>query len=235
MEGVGSATTKLVRFSGTVRIGDLVAAAAILVSGIGIFNSLDETRQLTEIELDNHRREAAGRAIAGLDRWIALQHSLRSDLQPIIISVSETLRDTRDEARARDQLWREVIAAYAAVERRVATEQLSTGYESLLIYSPGSRRIYLETYASLREAARRNVWAIVEEGQEAIFSLNEEDRPHSAILGNALRAIVIRHFENLERRSYELSIRARLHFCSIVAERGEDAQTCASSTVETGH
>jgi hypothetical protein len=220
---------KGVQFSGVVRVGDFVAASAILISGYGIFHSLGEARELTQIELRNHQREAAARAVARLDRWKAVQDSLQTDLQPIIISVTETLRDSRNAVRARDQLWREVISAYAALERRVVSEQLDTGYESLLVYSPESRPIYLSTYNRLQHASKRAVWGIVEDGQRAILALNPRDYPQTHILGNALRDIVLARFRELASSADAVGQGARAHFCRSVAATEEGVASCAST------
>lgn len=219
------------RFSGMIRIGDLIAASAILVSAISVVHALGENSEIARIEARNHQREAAARAIARLDRWKAVQASLKADLQPILISTSEMLRDTGNVARARDYLWREGWTAYAAAERRIVAEQLDTGYESVLIYSPQSRQTYLDAFFRLREVSRATVVSVISDGQQEIIYGDRAEFSDSALMGNTLRRILNENFDDLERRADVIGRPARIHFCRAIVDTEDALRACTNTPI----
>lgn len=223
---------KWVRFSNTVRISDMIAASAIMISGIGIIISIGQSNGLVRREQDRNEREAAVRAIARLDRWQAVQASLQQQMQPIIIRTTENLRDARSPAEARDLLWREVVAADAELDRRITGEQLDTGYEEVLVYIPRSRQLYLNTYSALEEVADNRLGLLLQDAQQEIMSAPSDTYSNTARLGNRLRDVTQRHFQLLATEAEAVTRQPRLIFCQRIARVPEDVQVCASPAGE---
>lgn len=176
------------KFEWAIKFGDILTTATILVSVAALVVSWSRDRLTRESEQADRVRSAAAGVLTKLDRWQRITLSLYDWLQPLVIDVSEGLRNDFDVVQARDRLWKEVAKVQADVSRIILEEEIGTSYVGLLSHFPVVRKQFRNAFGDLSETEKQISNEFLEQSQYDVLSFKGKREEYtSAILGNALR------------------------------------------------
>lgn len=174
--------------------GDLIKAAAVLVSAAGlILVALRNRSDRRRAEADAVRR-SAGEIVAKLERWAQIVEHHIDSLHPDFVEAdSRSVAGDMTEA-VRDQLWSRCFEARQHMRRDVLDEELELVYVNLYGYDDRIQSLYDACTRSLRLSTESAFELIVQGTQEIVVRKNTGDR-RSSVLGNELRYYVaeVRH------------------------------------------
>ena len=176
------------KFERTIKFGDILTTATILVSVAALVFSWSKDRLTRESVQADKVRSAASYVLTKLDRWQAITLSLYDGLQPLFIEVSEGLQRDFDIVQARDKLWKEIAEGRAEMSKNILEEEIGTSYVGLLSHFPDARKKFRDAFGDLSKAERRISSNFLEQSQYDVLSFEgKRDEYTSAMLGNALR------------------------------------------------
>jgi hypothetical protein len=164
-------------------------------------------------------REAAGGALAELDRVSNEIEIFFMNVEPHFVTVSEDLAEHRDVLKARDALWRTISEQRSAMEVAVA-RQAALGAGPIARRDPQLHAEYQAALRALGELRMRAFADLIDETQKRTVALDRDLAGYSsAVLGNALRAALQQVLaDTRERRAEELAdVRERLSALLVVA------------------
>ena len=194
-----------------LKVGDVLTAATILISLIGVLVSWSIDRKIRLAREADEIRAAAASRLGDLERWRDLALSIYTEVQPHFVDASELVvseeefstRAARVE-RARDLLWKRISEAHGRIRHRAVDEKIDSGYTRLFGYYPTVRNLYQETLSRLRSTDDAMVRELLAEVERSIVAFaRSREELHSADIGKALRAtasqVRARHQEELRR------------------------------------
>lgn len=180
----------------SVKVGDLLTVATILISLISILISWNIDRRLRLSKEADEIRSAGAQALGDIERWADLSLSIYAHIQPALVDASETAlrREKRQEPlisveRARDLLWKSVNALHLTVEQRILEEDIESGYIALFGYYPSVRELYRNTILQMRSVdveMHGRLLAALE--LEIVSTARAQGEVRTADVGRALRA-----------------------------------------------
>jgi DNA-binding transcriptional regulator YdaS (Cro superfamily) len=207
-----------VQIDWSIKVGDLLTSATIIVSVIALLLSLSKDRVARASEQANRVRGTAAVALSKLDRWQALQLSLYQELQPTYVELSETLAQRYDVYYVRDQFWKEVNMERTQIDQKVVDEQLGTAYADLIAYFPAARRRFTDAYVLLNALEAKISWSYLAESEREITNLKDSQETYATpILGNALREVAETHKAELKIQSEAVIAPVREFLFSVMA------------------
>ena len=175
-------------FELTITVGDILTALAVLVSAAGLFVAWTKDRALRRKEYADRIRHAAAITVAKLERREQLSLRFFEDLQPLITDADVELMDSQDIIKVRDSFWRGVVATHAAMTQRILDEQIEIAYAHLYGYDPHIYDLFSAAVEQLRLVNDLMLSEVLQTTQDAILSLESQEKYTSAMLGNLLRA-----------------------------------------------
>jgi hypothetical protein len=175
-------------FDETIKIGDLLTSASVLVSVAALVGALWRDRALRRRELADKIRAAAGKTLARLERWQEISLALYTDVQPLFIEVSEDMDRNFEVVAARDKMWKELNRVRLTLLQEIRQEEIETAYVELYTYRPEARDLFRGVMARVKAAEAEAFQDLLMQTQADIMSLEKTAATyHTAQLGNRLR------------------------------------------------
>lgn len=202
----------------SIKIGDLLTSATIVVSLVALLLSLAKDRAARALEQANRVRSAAAAALSKLDRWQALQLSLYRELQPAYVELSEMLGKKFDVDYVRDQFWKKVNTERTRIAQKVVDEQLGTAYADLISHFPAARAKFTDAYAQLNDLEAKVTDDYLAESETEIIHLKGMQRTYTTpVLGNALRRVADVYRKDIKARSESVIDPVREYLFNVIA------------------
>jgi len=176
------------QFDATLKIGDLLTSASVLVAATALIVAWWKDRSLRRRELADKIRRAAGNTLARLERWQEIVLALFDDAQPLFVEVAQDLVGKYDVTAARDKVWRELNRLRLALRRELRSEEIETAYVDLYTYHPAARDNFRDAIRTIRLAEEKAFRGFLQGTQDAILSFEGKEAAYeTAELGNRLR------------------------------------------------
>jgi ABC-type transporter MlaC component len=202
----------------SIKVGDLLTSATIIVSVVAMLLSLAKDRAARALEQANRVRSAAAAALSKLDRWQALQLSLYQELQPAYVELSEELGKKFDVDYVRDQFWKRVNTERTTIAQKVVEEQLGTAYADLISHFPAAREKFTDAYAKLNDLEVKVTHDYLAESETEIIRLDGMQKTYTTpVLGNALRRVADSHRRDIKVQSESVIAPVREYLFKVIA------------------
>lgn len=216
----------IVRLDTKLTVGNLLESLTIAVSISALVFSWAKDRTVEQAKRADEVREAAAVALTKLDRWQSLHLALYDELQPQFIDTSEGLSSDFAVTAARDELWKQIVAARARTATKALDEQISTAYIGLVAHSPRLREQYRTALADLDKLERNIGGNFLEQSQNDVMAFDGQQADYtSAKLGNALRATAWKARTQLEAESSKSIDPLRSRLLELIGAADEDLLT----------
>lgn len=207
------------RVDWSIKIGDLLTMATIIVSVTALLISWSKDRDSRLKEQANQVRVAVGTAVAKLDRIQALHLSAFQELQPAFVDTAEMLAKDFNVVAARDFLSKRINGQRTKIVEKALDEHIETAYIGLFSHYPAIRPLFLDTLRQLKAAEEEVLGAFLDATQREIMALRERKADYSSgELERSLRGIAAEHRADLERKTASILEPARAFLLQVVTK-----------------
>lgn len=214
------------RVDWSIKIGDLLTMATIIVSVTALLISWSKDRDSRLKEQADQVRVAVGTAVAKLDRIQALHLSAFQELQPAFVDTAEMLAKDFNVVAARDFLSKRINGQRTKIVEKALDEHIETAYIGLFSHYPAIRPLFLDTLRQLKAAEEEVLGAFLDATQREIMALRERKADYSSgELEHSLRGIAAEHRADLERRTASILEPVRAFLLQVVTKSDSEILT----------
>lgn len=207
------------RVDWSIKIGDLLTMATIIVSVTALLISWSKDRDSRQKEQADQVRVAVGTAVAKLDRIQALHLSAFQELQPAFVDTSEMLTKDFNVVAARDFLTKSINGQRTKIVGKALDEHIETAYIGLFSHYPAIRPLFLDTLRQLKAAEEEVLGAFLDATQREVMALRERKDDYSGgELERKLRGLAAEHRADLERKTASILEPARTFLLQVMTK-----------------
>jgi hypothetical protein len=214
------------RVDWSIKIGDLLTMATIVVSVTALLISWSKDRDSRQKEQANQVRVAVGTAVAKLDRLQALHLSAFQELQPVFVDTGEMLTRDFNVVAARDFLVKSINGQRTKIVGKALDEHIETAYIGLFSHFPAIRPLFLDTLRQLKGAEEEVLGAFLDATQREVMALRQRKADYSsAELERTLRGLAAEHRADLELKTNRILEPVRAFLLQVVTKSDSEILT----------
>ena len=214
------------RVDWSIKIGDLLTIATIIVSVTALLISWSKDRDSRQKEQADQVRVAVSTAVAKLDRLQALHLSAFQELQPDLVETGEMLAKDFNVVAARDFLSKRINGQRTRIVEKALDEHIETAYIGLFSHFPAIRPLFLDALRQLKGAEEEVLGAFLDATQREIMALRQRRADFSSgELERSLRGLAAEHRAVLERKTTTILEPARAFLLQVVTKSDSEILT----------